>query len=151
LGAALGLVPSNALHLLFEAISTAAKADWEISGAVRQKGIGRRNVTLTKRGAARLSTLLKPMSETVETLELRGTLDGYKPSEARMWLRPEGSHRSLVILVQTSDLLNRVKTLNAISEEVNVAVTLRVKQRRSVSSGQVQSTTRDLVSVVQIS
>lgn len=150
LGAALGLVPANAHHLLFEAISTAASADWQISGSVRQRGIGRRKVTLTKRGAARLSTLLRPMNETVESLELRGTLDGYKPSEARMWLRPEGSQRSVVVLVQTSDLLKQVKDLNAVSEEVNVAVTVKVRQRHSVSSGQVQSTSRDLVSVVQI-
>jgi hypothetical protein len=150
LGAALGLVPPNAHSLLFEAISTAARADWNISGSVRQRGIGRKSVILTKRGASRLTTLLRPMNETTETLELRGTLDGYKPSEARMWLRPEGSQRSLVVLVQTMDLLKQVKDLNAVSEEVNVAVTLKVTQRHSVSSGQVQSTSRDLVSVVQI-
>lgn len=150
LGAALGLVPAGAHNLLFEAITTAASAEWEIHGSVRQRGIGRRDVTLTKRGASRLTTLLRPMNETVETLELRGTLDGYKPSEARMWLRPEDSQRSLVVLVQTPDLLRQVKELNAVSEEVNVAVTVRVRQRQSVSSGQVQSTTRDLVSVAQI-
>jgi hypothetical protein len=149
LGAALGLVPAGAHNLLFEAISTAASAEWEISGSVRQRGIGRREVTLTKRGASRLTTLLRPMKETVETLELRGTLDGYKPSEARMWLRPKDSQRSLVVLVQTPDLLRQVKDLNAVSEEVNVAVTVKVIQWQSVSSGQVQSTTRDLVSVVQ--
>lgn len=150
LGAALGLVPANAHHLLFEAISTAASADWQISGSVRQRGIGRRNVTLTKRGASRLNTLLRPVSETIETLELRGILDGYKPSEARMWIRPEGLQRSLVVLVQTPELLRQVKELNAVSEDVRVAITVNVKQRRSKSSGQVQSTSRDLVSVVPI-
>lgn len=150
LGAALGLVPAKTHKLLYEAISTAASADWEINGTVRQRGIGRRDVALTKRGASRLGTLLRPVSETIETLELRGTLDGYKPSEARMWFRPEGGQRSLVIIVKASDLLKQVKELNAISEEVNVAVTLQVRQRHSISSGQVQSTTRELLAVVQI-
>lgn len=150
LGAALGMVPAKTHKLLYDAISTADSADWVINGTVRQRGVGRQNVVLTKRGASRLGTLLRPVKESQTTAQLSGTLDGYKPSEARMWLRPEGSQRSLVVVVKTSDLLKQVKDLNAASEEVKVAATILVRQRHSLSSGQLQSTTRELVSVVQI-
>ncbi|MDP5226706.1 MULTISPECIES: hypothetical protein [Arthrobacter] len=152
LGNALHRLPSSAHRPLKNAIETALTADWEISGTVRQRGIGRRPVSLTKRGANRLKAVLSPARVIEQTEVLEGLFDGYRISESRMWLHHARRASALPILVPTNDLLQNVIRLGRLREagnDVSVKVIVKITQKFSQSSGKVMSTARELVSIVQ--
>lgn len=151
LGNALLRLPASAHGPLKSAVETVISADWEIRGLVRQRGIGRREVRLTRRGADRLKTALSPMGHSDETIQVDALLDGFKISESRIWLLQKDQIRALPVVVPTSDLLRDVFDLvhdGVTGERIPVKATIKVTRNHSTSSGKVLSTARELIGIL---
>ncbi|PRB69486.1 hypothetical protein [Arthrobacter sp. MYb213] len=100
-------LPVAARTKLNGAMEQALAANWDIQGNIEQRVHGKQNVTLPKRGAARLKVALTANEKKTDVMTMLGNFDGFKYSTGTVWFIPqEGPKFSAA--VDNDDLLHRV-------------------------------------------
>lgn len=105
------VLPSGARTPLRSAARIAQQAGWDITGVVAQRHHAAEPMTLSMRGAKRLTDMLERDAGTPQPETVIGHVDGLKYSLATMWFMPAGTQRSVRASVPTPDLLDAVAAL----------------------------------------
>ena len=107
LTAELGRLPVKARQGLRRAARSAARAGWDIAGAITQAGYGYGELALTARAARALERQLGQSLPQKKQTTIYGRITGTKDIEGVLWFHPEGGVREFRATIDDEQLRRR--------------------------------------------
>lgn len=104
LTAELGQLPAKARQGLRRAARSAARAGWDIAGAITQRGYGYADLAMTARAARTLERQLGQALPKKTEATIYGQITGTKDIEGVLWFTPEGGGREFRATIEDEQL-----------------------------------------------
>jgi hypothetical protein len=139
-------LPIKARRGLLRSTSAMRTAGWDITGQIRQRGLGSTEVAFTQAGAALLASELKNYDYDTDRAWAIGTIDGFRRSLGSLYFTPAGTKSPLAVNVSDPDTLAAAARLAA-EEGAVVRVLIETVRALSGEESHRMTTSRSLLQI----